>query len=109
MGIVLVYFCDRVMKTEKDGANDGRITVYYIKRKPELMNMAAEWFHSKWGVTTEAYLECMEAYLKQETELDWFLCLDGDQIVGGLGVIEKEAGHATQGQTTLEQTRQVCG
>ena len=61
-----------------------------LREKPELMHMAAEWFHSKWGVPTEAYLECMHAYLKQETELGWFLCLDGSQIIGGLGVIEND-------------------
>ena len=61
-----------------------------LRDKPALMNMAAEWFHSKWGVPKEAYLECMEAYLKQETDLGWFLCLDGEQIVGGLGVIEND-------------------
>ena len=61
-----------------------------LREQPELLNMAAEWFHSKWGVPKEAYLECMEAYLKHETELGWFLCLDGEQIVGGLGVIEND-------------------
>ena len=61
-----------------------------LREKPELMNKAAEWFHSKWGVPREAYLECMDAYLNQETELGWFLCLDDDQIVGGLGVIEND-------------------
>jgi GNAT superfamily N-acetyltransferase len=61
-----------------------------LREKPELMDEAAVWFNSKWGVPKEAYLECMEAYLKQETELDWFLCLDGERIVGGLGVIEND-------------------
>ena len=61
-----------------------------LREKSELMNEAANWFNSKWGVPTEAYLECMEAYLSGETELGWFLCLDGDQIVGGLGVIEND-------------------
>ena len=61
-----------------------------LREKPELMDPAAQWFHRKWGVPTEAYLECMEAYLKQETELGWFLCLDGEKIVGGLGVIEND-------------------
>ena len=61
-----------------------------LREKPELMDEAAVWFNSKWGVPKEAYLECMEAYLKQETELGWFLCLDGNQIVGGLGVIEND-------------------
>ena len=61
-----------------------------LRENPELMNTAAAWFHSKWGVPKEAYLGCREAYLKQETELGWFLCLDGGQIVGGLGVIEND-------------------
>ena len=61
-----------------------------LREKPELMDKAAAWFNSKWGVPKEAYLECMEAYLKHETELGWFLCLDGERIVGGLGVIEND-------------------
>ena len=61
-----------------------------LRENPDLMNIAADWFHSKWGVPKEAYLECMEAYLKRETELGWFLCLDGGKIVGGLGVIEND-------------------
>lgn len=61
-----------------------------LREKPELKMPAAEWFHSKWGVPTEAYLECMDAYLGNETECGWFLCLDGDRIVGGLGVIEND-------------------
>ena len=61
-----------------------------LREKPELMDMAAEWFHSKWGVPKAAYLECMEAYLDRETELGWFLCLDSEKIVGGLGVIEND-------------------
>lgn len=61
-----------------------------LREKPELMDPAASWFHSKWSVPKEAYLECMEAYLKRETELGWFLCLDDGKIVGGLGVIEND-------------------
>jgi len=33
---------------------------------------------------------CMDAYLQNETELGWYLCLDGDRLVGGLGVIEND-------------------
>ena len=59
-----------------------------LREKPEIINEAALWFNSKWGVPKEAYLECMESYLSDETELGWYLCLDGDKIVGGMGVIE---------------------
>ncbi len=61
-----------------------------LREKSELKQKAAEWFHSKWGVPTETYLECMEAYLSGDTEYGWYLCLDGERIVGGLGVIEND-------------------
>ena len=61
-----------------------------LRERPELENQAAKWFHEKWKVPQEAYLECMEAYLSGETEYGWYLCLDEDRIVGGLGVIEND-------------------
>ena len=61
-----------------------------LRDEPAWKDRAAAWFHSKWGVPREAYLECMESYLSGETEYGWYLCLDGDSIVGGLGVIEND-------------------
>ena len=61
-----------------------------LREAPMLMDTAASWFNSKWGVPKEAYLDCMESYLSGETEFGWYLCLDGDKIVGGMGVIEND-------------------
>ena len=61
-----------------------------LRERPDLKNAAAEWFHAKWGVPADAYLACMSAYLDRETELGWYLCLDGDRIVAGLGVVEND-------------------
>lgn len=61
-----------------------------LREMPEITDKAASWFNSKWGVPKEAYLECMQAYLSGETELGWYLCLDKDKIVGGMGVIEND-------------------
>ena len=61
-----------------------------LREEPQLMNAAAEWFHSKWHVPVEAYLACMEEYLSGATELGWYLCLEGERIVGGMGVIEND-------------------
>lgn len=61
-----------------------------LREIPEIKDMAATWFHSKWGVPKEAYIECMDAYLRHETEYGWYLCMDGDKIVGGMGVIEND-------------------
>ena len=73
------------------------LTYYVIRRKyitlrdePELKNAAAAWFHSKWGVPEQAYLDCMTAYLNRETEYGWYLCLNEDRIIGGMGVIEND-------------------
>ena len=57
---------------------------------PSIKDEAAEWFHSKWSVPKEAYLECMEAFLNGETDYGWYLCLDGDKIIAGMGVIEND-------------------
>ena len=61
-----------------------------LREKPELKDTAASWFHNKWGVPKEAYLECMDAYLNNETEYGWYLCLDDENIVAGMGVIEND-------------------
>ena len=61
-----------------------------LRDRPELKDVAAMWFHSNWDVPEQAYLNCMTDYLNKETEYGWYLCLDGDEIVGGLGVIEND-------------------
>ncbi len=65
-------------------------TFITLREDPALKETAAAWFHSKWGVPEEAYLECMESYLQKETEYGWYLCLHGNKIVGGMGVIEND-------------------
>ena len=68
--------------------NDYTITT--LREQPELMDTAAEWFHNKWGIPKQAYLECMEDCLDGKSDYDWYLCLDGDKIIGGMGVIEND-------------------
>ena len=67
-----------------------RYTYITLRENPQLKNSAAQWFHHKWQVPQEAYLECMEAYLNHKTEYGWYLCLDGEKIIAGLGVIEND-------------------
>ena len=73
------------MKDRADG-----LTYITLRDKPEWKEKAAAWFHSKWGVPEEAYLACMADYLSGASEYGWYLCADGDDIVGGLGVIEND-------------------
>ena len=60
-----------------------------ISEMPALLDTAAEWFHSKWGIPLAAYRESMiESFEKIVPE--WYLCLDGEEIAAGLGVIEND-------------------
>lgn len=66
------------------------VTYITLRERPELKDDAAQWFHQKWGVPVDAYLACMDAYLANQTEYGWYLCLNGGNIVGGMGVIEND-------------------
>lgn len=59
--------------------------------KPEMKILMAEWFHEKWGISLEAYLESMDKCLEGKTSVpQWYVAVKGDKIIGGLGVIEND-------------------
>ena len=66
------------------------LTYFELRQMPSVKDKAANWFHEKWGVPASAYLECMDACLSGASEYGWYLCLDGDRIVGGMGVIDND-------------------
>ena len=80
----------RYMKKNLEKMKMEGLQFIVLREKKELKEKAAQWFHEKWGVPKEAYLECMDAYLSGETEFGWYICMDGDRIAGGLGVIEND-------------------
>lgn len=62
-----------------------------ICERPDLKDAAAEWFHNKWGIPLEAYQESIYTSLTGGVIVPaWFLCLDGNKIIGGMGVIEND-------------------
>lgn len=61
-----------------------------LRSCPGLARTAAKWFSIHWGVPEEAYLECMNAYIAEKTDYGWYLCLCGNEIAGGLGVIQND-------------------
>ena len=80
-----------ILRNNPDARRNLRGWIYTdLRDRQELMDRAAVWFHEKWGVPMEAYRGRMQAYLSDKTEYGWYLCLDGDRIVGGLGVIEND-------------------
>lgn len=62
-----------------------------ISDRPELISELADWFHSKWGIPREAYLESMREALNSSLPYpEWYAVLDGDSVLGGAGVIEND-------------------
>ncbi len=68
-----------------------KYTIKKICEYDDLKEMAANWFHSKWGVSMEAYLESMEQCIKGKDAVpQWYIAMDNGKIIGGLGVIEND-------------------
>ena len=65
------------------------MVIVRISDRPDLTGRAAKWFSEKWGIPEEVYRESMEASLSGVVPC-WYLCLDGDVIAGGMGVIEND-------------------
>ena len=62
-----------------------------LRDRPGLKEQAARWFHEKWGIPLQAYRESMEACLAGGNAVpQWYVALEGDRIIGGLGVIEND-------------------
>lgn len=58
---------------------------------PKLKHEAAEWFHSKWNIPLEAYIDSMDAALEGDGRVpQWYLAIEQGRIIGGLGVIEND-------------------
>lgn len=59
--------------------------------KPEIKEMAAQWFHDKWNIPLKEYAKSMEDCLnKKGTIPQWYMAMEGNIIIGGLGVIEND-------------------
>lgn len=53
------------LNTAVQARNFELIQIVKLTEMPEIKEKAAKWFHEKWGVPLEAYLESMEAALNE--------------------------------------------
>ena len=66
-------------------------TYMTLRECPWRKAVVAAWFHAKWGVPLDAYRESMAACVKNLGAVpQWYVAVDGGQILGGLGVIEND-------------------
>ena len=62
-----------------------------LTQSPTIKEQMALWFHEKWGIPYEAYLDSMNECLQCNGAVpQWYVALDGERIIGGLGVIAND-------------------
>lgn len=59
--------------------------------QPELKERMANWFHEKWRIPLDAYLDSMNDCLKEGSVVpQWYAAMEDLRIIGGIGVIEND-------------------
>ena len=62
-----------------------------LREHLELSEAAAAWFHAKWSIPLEAYRQSIAECVKNESAVpQWYLAMEEQTIVGGLGVIAND-------------------
>ena len=66
-------------------------SIINLSAMPERKAELAVWFHERWGVPVEAYLESMvECLLAGDAIPQWYAAVENGRIIGGAGVIEND-------------------
>lgn len=62
-----------------------------IRNYPKYINQASCWFHQKWSIPQEVYLESMHECIQKKTCVpQWYLVMEAEKIIAGLGVIDND-------------------
>lgn len=65
--------------------------IILLRENKNMVDECATWFNEKWGIPKQAYLDSMNDCIKGEGAVpQWYVALDGNKIVGGMGVIEND-------------------
>lgn len=65
--------------------------IILLRENKNMVDECATWFNEKWGIPKQAYLDSMNDCIRGESAVpQWYVALDGDKIVGGMGVIEND-------------------
>ena len=61
-----------------------------ICEQPQLKDIVAKWFHSKWGIPLKSYKESIIDSLNSDVTVPaWYLCLDDNKIISGINTNNK--------------------
>lgn len=69
----------------------GNYKIIKIQEQPEMRNNTANWFHEKWNIPLEAYLESIDECLENRNAIpQWYIAISGHKVIGGIGVIKND-------------------
>lgn len=66
------------------------LNILKIRNHPELINMAACWFHDKWDIPEIEYVKSMKAVSAISPVPQWYILFDNGSIIAGCGIIEND-------------------
>ena len=62
-----------------------------LREHSELIEQSAEWFHTKWNIPLDAYLDSINKCVENSAAVpQWYVAINHENIIGGLGVIEND-------------------
>ena len=68
-----------------------RHEIVKLRERPELVPKAARWFEHTFQIPESVYLESMKEMLSNRGPVpQWYIAVDGGDILGGMGVIEND-------------------
>ncbi|WP_418179674.1 GNAT family N-acetyltransferase [Aliarcobacter lanthieri] len=58
-----------------------------IKENEDIIKISANWFHEKWEIAEEAYIESMKS---DDFMSQWYVAVHDNKIIAGVGVIPND-------------------
>ncbi len=78
------------MMCEKQSCSFTDRKIVSLRSEPAMLDIFCSYFSKHWG-KPELYCNCMQAALQTSSPLpQWFLAMQGDEIIGGCGLITND-------------------
>ena len=66
-------------------------TMISLRENPEYLDIAADYFSAKWGISRQIYHDSMtDSLTTRDAVPRWYLMKDGEEIIGAFGLIEND-------------------
>ena len=79
---------DNINKSSK---SENNTTIINVRQYPEWLERAADYFSSRWQIDRQLYLDSIrDSLTTNEPVPRWYLMVEGEEVVGGYGLIDND-------------------